>query len=156
MYEEENIHSEFLNRAKKNPFKTPENYFDSIEDRIMHSIEHEKTIKKSSGPGKIYRILKPALGLAASFALVFLLVYYPVKYFSSDKLVKTQAPVTDTTVNEVNDFYSVVISSIDESTLVNALISEDESSQEKINPDEVIAYLASDMNDVEIYSELLN
>lgn len=154
MYEEENRQSEFLNRPKKNPFKTPENYFDSIEDRIMHSIENVEQTKKASGAGKIYRLLKPVLGLAASFALVFVLVYYPIKYLSSEKLVKTQT--TDTTANEGNDFYSVVISSIDENALVNALASEEEISQEEINPDEVIAYLSSDMNDIEIYSELQN
>lgn len=154
MYEEENIESEFLKRPKKNPFKTPENYFDSIEDRIMNSIENEEKIKKSSGAGKVYRLLKPVLGLAASFALVFVLVYYPIKYFSSDKLVQTQT--TDTTTNEGNDFYSVVISSIDENALVNALVSEEETSQEEINTDEVIAYLSSDMNDIEIYSEIQN
>lgn len=154
MYEEENRQPEFLKRPKQNPFKTPENYFDSLEDRIMHSVENEEKTKKSSGAGKVYRLLKPVLGLAASFALVFVLVYYPVKYFSSGKLVKTQS--TDTTTNEGNDFYSVVISSIDENALVNVLVSEDEISQEEINPDEVIAYLSSDMNDIEIYSEIQN
>ena len=154
MYEEENKQSEFLKRPKKNPFQTPENYFDSIEDRIMHTIENEEQKKRSSGAGKVYRLLKPVLGLAASFALVFVLVYYPIKYFSSDKLVQTKT--TDTITNEGNDFYSVVISSMDENALVNALASEEEISQEEMNPDEVIAYLSSDMNDIEIYSEIQN
>lgn len=154
MYEDKNRQPEFLNRPRKNPFTTPENYFDSIEDRIMNSIEHEEKIKKSSGAGNIYRLLKPALGLAASFALVFLLVYYPVKYFSSNKVAQTTT--TDTTTSGGNDFYSFIISSIDENALVNALVNEDEISQEEINADEVIAYLSSDMNDIEIYSEIQN
>lgn len=154
MYEEDNRQSEFLNRPKKNPFKTPENYFDSIEDRIMQTIDNEEKAKKHSGTGKVYRLLKPVLGIAASLALVFLLVYYPAKYFSSDQLAKT--PTTDTTNSEGNDFYSIVISSIDENALVLTLASEEESGQEEINPDEVIAYLSSDMNDVEIYSEIQN
>lgn len=152
MYEEENTEPEFLKRTKKNPFKTPENYFDSIEERIMHSIKKEEKEKTSTGAGKVYRLLKPVLGLAASLALVFMLVYYPFKYFSSGKLAQTNA--TDTTVGEGNDFYSVVISSIDENALVNALASEEQISQEEMNPDEVIAYLSSDMNDIEIYSEI--
>lgn len=154
MYEEDNIESEFLKRPKKNPFRTPDNYFDSMEDRVMRTIEHEKQTKSSSGAGKVYRLFKPVLGLAASFALVFVLVYYPIKYFSSDKLVKTQS--TDTVTTETNDFYSIVISAVDENALVDALSKEDTTMQEEINADELIAYLSSDMNDIEIYSEIQN
>lgn len=154
MYEEDNIESEFLKRPKKNPFRTPDNYFDSMEDRVMRTIEHEEKTKSSSGAGKVYRLLKPVLGLAASFALVFVLVYYPIKYFSSDKLVQTQS--TDTVTPETNDFYSIVISAVDENSLVDALSKEDTILQEEINADELIAYLSSDMNDIELYSEIQN
>ena len=154
MYEEENIESEFLKRPKRNPFQTPENYFDSIEERVMHRIQQEENNKRFSGTGKMYRLLRPALGLAASLALVFVLVYYPINYFSSEKLVKTET--TDTTFNEVNDFYTTAISVIDESSLVEALTNEEQTAQEEINPDEVLAYLSADMNDVEIYSEIQN
>lgn len=154
MYEKDNIESEFLKRPKKNPFRTPDNYFDSMEDRVMRTIQHEEKTKNSSSAGKVYRLLKPVLGLAASFALVFVLVYYPINYFSSDKLVKTQP--TDTVTTEPNDFYSILISAIDENALVDALSKEETTMQEEIDADELIAYLSSDMNDIEIYSEIQN
>lgn len=154
MYEEDNIESEFLKRPKKNPFRTPDNYFDAMEDRVMRTIQHEEKTKRYSGAGKVYRLLKPVLGLAASFALVFVLVYYPINYFSSDKLVKTQSK--DTVTTETNDFLSIVISTVDENSLVDALSKEDTTLKEEINSDELIAYLSSDMNDIELYSEIQN
>lgn len=154
MYEEDNIESEFLKRPKKNPFHTPDNYFDSMEDRVMRTIQHEEKTKNSSGVAKVYRLLKPVLGLAASFALVFVLVYYPINYFSSDKLAKTQS--TDTVTTGTNDFYSIVISAVDENSLVDALSKEETTIEEEINADELVAYLSSDMNDIEIYSEIQN
>ena len=46
MYEEENRQPEFLKRPKSSPFRTPDHYFDSIEDRVMGSIKNEAKRKK--------------------------------------------------------------------------------------------------------------
>jgi hypothetical protein len=45
---------------------------------------------------------------------------------------------------------------IDESTLVNAIFSDDESTVADINPDDMVAYLSSRYNEVEIYSAIQN
>jgi hypothetical protein len=99
-------------------------------------------------------LLKPILGLAASFALVFVLVYYPVSYFSQKELVKT--PSTETFSTDAMDIYSLTIALIDENVLINTIINEDKTSNEEINYEEVVAYLSADMNDIEIYSEIQN
>lgn len=151
MYEEENIESEFLRRQKKNPFRIPEGYFDSLEERILEGIEPSTKTKTTST--RIIQFLKPALGLAASFLLVGLLVYSPVKTM----LLKnnTKAEIAQSSATIVLDDYSLNLTSIDDNTLVSAIFS-DESSNQSLDPDEVLAYLSSDLNDVEIYSEIQN
>jgi len=152
MYEEENIEPEFLKRPRIKPFRTPDHYFDSIEDRVMGSIDYETKKKTISGSGKIYRLLKPVLGVAASLALVFILAYYPIKYFSSKSMVKSET--TDTSANEVLDAYSLNLSQIDESSLADVLFGDETAAP--ADPDEVLAYLSTEMTDLEIYNEIQN
>ncbi len=154
MYEEENIEPEFLKRPKKNPFQTPDHYFDSIEDRVMGAIEHEAKNKTTSKSDKIFQLLKPVLGLAASFALVYLLAYYPIKYFSPNSLVKSE--ITDSSSFDNMDAYALNFSLIDENSLFNTIFDNETNVLSEIKPDELLAYLSTDMNDLEIYSEIQN
>ena len=152
MHEEEKIESEFLKRPKSNPFKTPEHYFDTLEDRIMANIEYQD--KNQTKAPRLIQFLKPVIGLAASFALVFLLVYYPINTF----LLKdnSQTASTDTTESDWSDVYSVTLSTMSENTLVNAIFSDETTPETETNPEELLAYLTSGMNDLEIYSAIQN
>ncbi len=150
MYDEKNIESEFLKRPKSNPFKTPDQYFDSIEDRILERIEHGTPAPKKISSTKVLQLLKPVLGLVASFSLIYLLVYYPINHF----LPKTIT--TDTTAPTLADEYTFLFSSFDENTVVDAILSDQKTYVSEINPDEVLAYLSSGLNDLEIYSEIQN
>ena len=146
--EEENSKPEFMKRPGTNPFRTPDGYFDSIEDRIMKKIQLPE--KKKSTSAGILRILKPVLGIAAMLALVFLLVNNPF----TKNTVNTEASTALTP--SVKDDSTFNFSSIDESTLVNAIFSNEKSTVADINPDEMLAYLSSGLNEVEIYSEIQN
>ena len=154
MHEEDNIEPEFLKRPKENPFRTPNHYFDSIEDRVMGSIQFEAKKKTTSGTGKLFQLLKPVLGLAASFALIFVLAYYPIKYFSPKSMVKTQT--TDTTAHDEMDAYSLNFALIDESSLVDVLFGDETATPGEMNPEELLAYLSTEMTDLEIYAEIQN
>jgi hypothetical protein len=154
MYEEENIEPDFLQRPKKNPFRTPDNYFNTIEDRVMQTIHQQSKKKNFTYSEKVIRFLKPALAVAASLGIVFMLVYYPVNYFSHKEVA--QVNVKDTITPDTMDAYSLSFSLVDENSLINTIINEDMAVKEEINPDEVLAYLSSDMNDFEIYSEIQN
>jgi len=155
MYEEENIEPEFLKRPKMQPFRTPDHYFESIEDRVMGSIEFEAKKKTASGSRKIFQLLKPVLGLAASFTIVYMLAYYPFKYASQKTIVKSEIADTTTSQEEM-DAYSLNLSLIDENSLVNTLFGDQTVTTTEINPDEVLAYLSTEMTDLEIYSEMQN
>jgi hypothetical protein len=151
MYDKQDIESEFLKRHRSNPFKTPDHYFDSIEDRVMGQIEY--AAKKRTTSSKVLQFVKPALGLVASFSLVYLLVYYPINHFLPKKLAQTE--IADTASSNLEDEYSLVFSSFDENTLVD-ILSDSKTYVSEINPDEVLDYLSSGLNDLEIYSEIQN
>jgi hypothetical protein len=152
MYEEENIEPDFLKRPKTNPFKTPDHYFESMEDRIMAGIKQAENPKTKSA--KIIQLLKPVLGLAASFALVALLVYYPINYLMLKTASKTE--IVQSSSTDAFDSYSLNIGSIDDNTLADVIFSDETSNDSLTNPDELLAYLSSGMNDIEIYSEIQN
>ena len=56
--------------TRENPFRMPDGYLDSFEDRLMARIAAEEA--EATQPKRpVWRILKPALTLAAMFALIF-------------------------------------------------------------------------------------
>ena len=63
---------------KENPFGTPEAYFDTFSERLNSRIHAEE---QPAHRLQWLNILKPVLGLAASFALVFFLLYVPLENF---------------------------------------------------------------------------
>ncbi len=152
MYEEENIEPEFLKRGKKNPFRTPDGYFDSVEDRIMEGILHSNNTKSTSV--RIVKFIKPALGLAASLLLVGLLVYSPVKTLLLKNSTKSE--IVQSSPTDLLDNDSFDLGSIDENNLASAIFTDEISNVSAENSDELLAYLCSGLNDVEIYSEIQN
>ena len=68
---------------QESPFGVPDNYFDDFSARLQMKIETEKTILPNQ-QNRIIQFLKPAIGLAASFALIFMLVYWPLKSFTPE------------------------------------------------------------------------
>jgi hypothetical protein len=156
MYEEDYTEPEFMKRTKANPFRTPDNYFDSIEDSIMSRIQSKA--KKKTYTTKIIQLLKPVLGVAASLTIIYLLVYHPVNHLLPKSMVKSDTKDTTSAANlDLTDAYALNISMADENSLVNAIFgNETTTTLAEINPDEVLAYLSNDMNDVEIYSEIQN
>lgn len=152
MYEEENIEPEFMKRDKTNPFRTPDRYFDSLEDRIMGEIR--PVIKTKTTSAKIIHLLKPVLGLAASFTLVYMLISNPINHFLQTGTINSQADVT--TAVSSDDDSTFGFSSIDDNTIINAISSDETSSVSQINPEDMLSYLSSRMNEVEIYSEIQN
>ena len=151
MYEEDHIEPDFAKRPQ-NPFRTPDNYFESLEDRIMGNIKVPKTKKSSST--KIIRFLKPVLGIAASFTLIFMLGYYSINTFMLEDTATTELTNPDST-DLLND-YSINLSSIDENSLIDAIFTDETNVFAETDPDEFLAYLSTGLNDVEIYSEIQN
>jgi hypothetical protein len=151
MYKEENIKPNFLKGPGTNPFHTPESYFDSLEDEVMKKIRLQ--VKKKSTSGKILRILKPVVGIAACLTLVYLLTNYPLGKNSKNN---HDSELTSTVTLLHEEDSTLILSLIDEITLINAIFEEEKSPASDINPDEMLAYLSSQLNVVEICSEFQN
>ncbi len=153
MNERKNIGNEWQNQRSKPPFKVPDGYFDTLEDQIEAKIADERT--SVSPKGKLIRMMKPMLAMAASFALIFMLVYYPLSVFLPYYMAKNaDMPMDTTTVTEddlaISYFTGLTNSYYD---LFNI---EEVTPEVEVNEQELLDYLAFEMNEAEIYAELIN
>ncbi len=146
--EEEHTESEIIKRHGANPFKVPDGYFDSFSDRVMSKIQVESEQKNRSV--HFVRILKPVLAVAASILLVYLVANVQfTKHDISNGLVLNG-------MNTVKDDSTLNFSLIDENTLVNTIYSDDKSNSTEVNSEDMLAYLSSGLNEVQIFTEIQN
>lgn len=126
------------------PFRVPKNYFDDFSARLNTRLEAEKmTIPEPKN--RIIQILKPALGLAASFALIFMLVYWPLKSFKPTEVAQNVSPESEITDYE----YQSMVESMDENSFY-ALLNEPAQKMD-ISDDELLNYLSASISDFDIY-----
>lgn len=148
MDELKNIAPELSKLKKENPFGTPDRYFDDFSARLQMRIEAEK-LPVATRKTRFIQIFKPALGLAASFALIFLLVYVPLKKFMP-KQMNTVASANDSEDMGIMN----VLEHLDESSFYS-LLSEKGKTNDFSNED-LSMYVSSNFNDYEIYENLDN
>jgi hypothetical protein len=132
---------------KENPFKDTAGYFDDFPARMQHRIELEKrsaTVRKT----RVIDILKPVLGLAASFAALFLLVYWPVKSLNERITVKN---ITVPTEHYLPDDLINFFEKIDEQTFYVLL--EEEAEAFSPETESLVAYLAANFSDYDVFLE---
>jgi len=149
MDELKKIAPELSKIKKENPFGTPDNYFDDFSARLQLRLEAEK---KATVPRKIRfaDILKPALGLAASFAIIFMLVYIPLKTFMPSERTEVAAVTDDYDEAGILNY----IENIDESSFIS-LLNEDEN-KDVFSDDDLTLYVSANFSDYEIYEKLEN
>lgn len=128
---------------KENPFGTPDKYFDDFSARLQMRLEAEKQVIPNQ-QNSIIRFLKPVFGLAASFTLIFILVYWPIKTF-----MPTQ--VTDKTeFLNINDMqYRNNMESLDENSFYALL--EESTNSTNFSDEELISYVNTNVSEYEIY-----
>ncbi|HNX54089.1 MAG TPA: hypothetical protein PLG33_02355 [Prolixibacteraceae bacterium] len=146
--EKEHIESEFMRERGASPFRVPEGYFDSFDDRIMKRLEVDGGKKRRSV--NLVRILKPIVTVAASIVLVYIVAN--TKFTRQDVSKELAASVTNATKDDSTFNFSL----IDESTLVNTIFSEDKSNPSEVNSEDMLAYLSSGLNEVQICTAIQN
>jgi len=149
MDELKKIAPELSKIKKENSFRTPDNYFDDFSARLQTRIEAEKRVLPVT-ENKIIRLLKPVIGLAASFALVVLLVYWPIKKFMNNEIAEN----IDTETVFSDEIYVSMVESIDEEAFLDLL--ETEETVDDFSDEELINYLSANVTDYEIYMEIEN
>lgn len=144
MDELKNIAPELSKLKKENPYGTPNNYFDDFSARMHTRIEQEKQADPVKKPG-IILLLKPVMWLAASFVIIFMLVYVPLKTFTSKDI---------TTVVEVNDYADTellyIVEGLDESSFFD-LLEEETVEAEGLTNDDLVLFVNANFSDYEIY-----
>lgn len=155
MKELKKIAPELSKLKKEQPFVVPDKYFDDFSARLHHRLEAEKQGLPQK-QNRVIRFLKPALGLAASFALIFMLVYWPVKTFLPNYLAKTNTYID---VDNEEDHFLSFLEKLDENSFF-ALIHEnsinEETAEGDFNDEELLSYLSSNVTDYEIYIQTEN
>jgi hypothetical protein len=137
---------------KELPFRVPEHYFDDFSARLHSRLKTESHAIPQQR-NRFVRYLKPALGLAASFALVFMLVYWPVKEFLPDYLAKSNV-IIETAAED--DHYFSYLERMDENSffaLIADPFNDGEEEDESLDDDELMNYLSANINDYELFAQ---
>lgn len=150
MKEFDNIWNHHPELPKDNPFEVPEGYFETLEDRIQAKITAETSLPTRKQ--KVIQLVKPILGLAASFALVFLLVHYPISKFMPWYAAQQGSEQTDEFQMEEEYFTSA--SFTDGYALLQALNNSE--NNHEFETTEIITFLSTELNDYEIFAEIIN
>ncbi len=145
MDELKNTTPELSKIRKENPFGTPQNYFDDFSARMQSKLEEEKHPTLVEKP-RIIQLLKPVLGLAASFALIFMLVYVPLKTFINPSQITEVAQASE---YSDTDFLNV-LEQIDESSFFAMLNNETETTED-FTDEELEMYVSANFTDYEIF-----
>ena len=137
-----NEQKDILERARQGEaaLRVPEGYFDSLEDRVQARIAAEAdSAGRKRGP--VWSILRPALTLAAMFALVFGMGY--------GVLSLTHTLDRSAASTEVSGYATVEEEMISPVSLINYYQS-DPGEETELDEDTIVSYLASALS----YSEL--
>lgn len=139
-----------LSKIKKdNPFKVPDNYFDDFPARLQMKIDAENAEPKEK-ENKIIRFIKPALGLAAGFALIFMLAYWPLKTFTEKQLAKNAS--TEIETSEM--IYASMVEGIDLNSFYVLL--DDQNTDVHFDDEDFTEFVNTYSSDYEIFSETNN
>lgn len=146
MDEFEKIAPELSKIKKEIPFRVPENYFEDFSARLQTKLETEKegTTKTQS---RIIQFLKPAIGLAAGFALIFMLAYWPLTKLTSNQQAKNNSTQTD----ETDMIFTSLVEGMDENSFVAML--EESESEGQLSDEDMANYLSTNSSEYEIYTE---
>jgi hypothetical protein len=134
---------------KENPFRVPENYFDDFSARLQMKLEEEKQ-GSTEKQNRIIQFIKPALSLAAGFALIFMLAYWPLKTFTPNQVASN----INNEMNESEMYYASLVESMDENSFYAMLDGTNGTTQ--FTDDDLVEFVNRNSSEYEIYSETNN
>jgi hypothetical protein len=150
MNNRDNISPKLAGLKKELPFKVPQKYFDDFPARMQHRLEQEKQASSKTKP-RVIDFIKPALSLAAGFAAIFILVYWPVKTLNNRQSASNN---TNRIEQVVSDDFINLFEMFDEETFYVLL--EKEPNGDYLETETLIAYLADNYSEYDIFMETKN
>ena len=147
-----NIKNNSSGFPKDYPFDVPEWYFETLDDRIEARIHADS----EGNASKVIHLIKPVLGLVASFILVYFLVSYPLRNFMPqqiDNQISEQIETMEAYRPDVEKDILANSSFLDENTFFQAL-TEEENVDEFVS-EEIFTIVASEIDDYAIYAGII-
>lgn len=132
------------------PFDVPAGYFEQLDDRIearIHAATETPDTRRT-----IIRVLKPVLGLAASFLLVMLLVKYPLRMITPQQTASQQLAANHDD-SYLRDLLLDNPAGFDDQALVQTITTDP---RQPADTDALLSILTDQMNDYEIFAALTN
>jgi hypothetical protein len=147
MNNQDNISPKLKNLSKELPFKVPRGYFDDFPARMQHRLELEKQAE-TKPKTRIIELFKPVLSLAAGFAAIFILVYWPIKTLNN----RQTAEKIEFGVQQIIsvDFFNI-FENIDEHTFYALL--ENDSDDDVFETESLVAFLSANYSDYDVFIE---
>lgn len=146
---DKNIKNLFGDSKRVSPFRLPENYFETFADRLKVRIEQEerRTKKKS-----LLIYLKPVLTVAASFVLVLLTIYVPIKkkFFTTDNSYIAQHQSNNDLSDSINAIPAALFSYFSENQFLAAVKDMNDFESKTVSSDNLADYITANYNDFEI------
>lgn len=141
---EDKIGQRLMEAGREIPMRVPPGYFTDFPARLQARMISES---QPAAPRRLsfYAYAKPALNLAAAFAAVFLLVYWPVRMVTSPKLLADKSATGDA------ESILRLVGHIDDQTFYNLL--ENGADKEELNLESLENYIADNYSDFDIFLE---
>lgn len=130
--------------GKDLPFSIPSRYFDDFPARLQARIDQETSFGKPKSL-RFFDFIKPAIGLAAAFAAVFVLVYWPARWMTN------QTAYSARNQNSLNERIINLVEHVDDQTFFSLL--ENKEKTEVIDYETLENYMAANFSDFDIYLE---
>ena len=148
---EENIENSLGDHGKNQPFRVPEGYFETFADRLKVRIEKEEEEQPDKKRSLLFN-LRPVLMIAASFAIIMLLIYIPSKKYTpaNDGYVSRQLSNKDSIDNDVTPVPVDLFTYFSEGQFLSAISDMKEIEDETLSNDSLGDYIAANYNDFEI------
>lgn len=148
MEELENIAPELSKIKKETPFRVPDNYFEDFSARLQMKLDVEKT-EAPKKQTRVIQILKPALTMAAGFALLFTLAYWPLKLITPNQQANNETIEVD-----INDMlYANMVEGIDQNSFYALL--DEPANQTQLSDEDLAVIVNSNSSEYDIYSETI-
>jgi hypothetical protein len=148
MEELENIAPELSKIKKETPFRVPDNYFEDFSARLQMKLDAEKT-EAPKKQTRVIQILKPALTMAAGFALLFTLAYWPLKLITPNQQANNETIEVD-----INDMlYANMVEGIDQNSFYALL--DEPANQTQLSDEDLAVIVNSNSSEYDIYSETI-
>ncbi len=148
MNNQNNIQGPLSKLKRENPFKVPEGYFDEFPARMQQRIQQESQLAVKPR-GRIIQMIKPALALAAGFAAIIVMVYFPLTYLNNRSI----ADSGDSEKIVFDDFFALV-DQFDDDTFYTLL--EHGINGDAYGAEELADYLVANYSDYDFILETKN